>query len=155
MDMKEKLENVQALQNLTVLDLTRVVAGPYAGSILGDFGAHVIKIEVPGNGDDARGYGPYENGESMYYANLNRNKKGITLNLKTEEGKKILLELVKKADILLENYRPGVMDKLGVGYEVLHEVNPRLIMALYPALDLMVPILRDRDMTSSHRRWEV
>lgn len=127
MDMKEKLENVQALQNLTVLDLTRVVAGPYAGSILGDFGAHVIKIEVPGNGDDARGYGPYENGESMYYANLNRNKKGITLNLKTEEGKKILLELVKKADILLENYRPGVMDKLGVGYEVLHEVNPRLI----------------------------
>ena len=127
MDMKEKVENVQALQNLTVLDLTRVVAGPYAGSILGDFGAHVIKIEMPGNGDDARGYGPYENGESMYYANLNRNKKGITLNLKTEEGKRILLELVKKADILLENYRPGVMDKLGVGYEVLHEVNPRLI----------------------------
>lgn len=72
------------------------MAGPYAGSILGDFGAHVIKIEMPGNGDDARGYGPYENGESMYYANLNRNKKGITLNLKTEEGKRILLELVKK-----------------------------------------------------------
>ena len=80
------LEKVEALQNLVVLDLTRVVAGPYAGSILGDFGAEVIKIEVPGKGDDARSYGPYRNGESVYYANLNRNKKGITLNLKTEEG---------------------------------------------------------------------
>ena len=91
------LEKVEALQNLVVLDLTRVVAGPYAGSILGDFGAEVIKIEVPGKGDDARSYGPYRNGESVYYANLNRNKKGITLNLKTEEGKKIFLELVNKA----------------------------------------------------------
>lgn len=120
-------QKVQALQNLTVLDLTRVVAGPYAGAILGDFGAKVIKIEMPGRGDDARGYGPYANGESMYYANLNRNKQGITLNLKSEEGKKIFLELVKKTDILLENYRPGVMDKLGLGYDVLKEVNPRLI----------------------------
>ena len=121
------LEKVEALQNLVVLDLTRVVAGPYAGSILGDFGAEVIKIEVPGKGDDARSYGPYRNGESVYYANLNRNKKGITLNLKTEEGKKIFLELVNKADILLENYRPGVMERLGLGYEVLREKNPRLI----------------------------
>ncbi len=123
----EKDRERQALENLTVLDLTRVVAGPYAGSILGDFGARVIKIEMPGNGDDSRGYGPYENGESMYYANLNRNKKGMTLNLKTEEGRRILLKLAERADILLENYRPGVMDKLGVGYEVLHRVNPRLI----------------------------
>ena len=121
------LEKVEALQNLVVLDLTRVVAGPYAGSILGDFGAEVIKIEVPEKGDDARSYGPYRNGESVYYANLNRNKKGITLNLKTEEGKKIFLELVNKADILLENYRPGVMERLGLGYEVLREKNPRLI----------------------------
>lgn len=117
----------QALENLVVLDLTRVVAGPYAGSILGDFGAKVIKIEVPGKGDDSRAYGPYENGESMYYANLNRNKKGITLNLKSDEAKKVFIELVKKADILIENYRPGVMDKLGLGYDVLHEINPRLI----------------------------
>ena len=119
--------NIQALQNLTVLDLTRVVAGPYAGSILGDFGANVIKIEVPGNGDDARSYGPYENGESIYYANLNRNKRGITLNLKSNKGKEILLKLVDKADILIENYRPGVMDRLGLGYEVLHKRNKRLI----------------------------
>ena len=121
------LEKVEALQNLVVLDLTRVVAGPYAGSILGDFGAEVIKIEVPEKGDDARSYGPYRNGESVYYANLNRKKKGITLNLKKEEGKKIFRELVNKADILLENYRPGVMERLGLGYEVLREKNPRLI----------------------------
>lgn len=112
-------QDMQALQDLKVLDLTRVVAGPYAGSILGDFGAEVLKIEVPGRGDDARGYEPYENGESMYYANLNRNKKGITLNLKAEKGREIFLRLVKDADILLENYRPGVMDKLGLGYEEL------------------------------------
>ena len=86
--MTNRYENQpQALAGVTVLDLTRVVAGPYAGSILGDFGANVIKIEVPGRGDDARAYGPYRNGESVYYANLNHNKKGITLNFKTEEGK--------------------------------------------------------------------
>lgn len=123
----ETQKEMQALQNLMVLDLTRVVSAPYAASVLGDFGANVIKIEMPGSGDDARGYGPYENGESMYYANLNRNKRGITLNLKTQEGKEILKSLVKEADILLENYRPGVMDKLGLGYDVLKEINPRLI----------------------------
>ncbi|MDE7186445.1 MAG: CoA transferase [Lachnospiraceae bacterium] len=121
------MQDIQALQDLKVLDLTRVVAGPYAGSILGDFGAQVLKIEIPGRGDDARAYGPYENGESMYYANLNRNKKGITLNLKTEKGKDIFRKLAQDADILLENYRPGVMDKLGLGYEALHKINPRLI----------------------------
>lgn len=123
------MSNHQALENLTVLDLTRVVAGPYCGSILGDFGADVIKIEIPVSGDDARHYAPYKNGESIYYANLNRNKRGITLNLKKAEGKKLLLDLVKKADILIENYRPGVMDKLGIGYEILKEINPRLIYA--------------------------
>ena len=117
----------QALENLTVLDLTRVVAGPYAGALLGDLGANVIKIEIPGRGDDARGYGPYENGESMYYANLNRNKRGITLNMKSEKGKEAFLKLVEKADILIENFRPGVMDKLGLGYDRLKEINPRLI----------------------------
>lgn len=123
----EERKAEQALENLTVLDLTRVVAGPYAGALLGDLGANVIKIEIPGRGDDARGYGPYENGESMYYANLNRNKRGITLNMKSEKGKEAFLKLVEKADILIENFRPGVMDKLGLGYDRLKEVNPRLI----------------------------
>ena len=127
MEGAEKQTGVQALENLTVLDLTRVVAGPYAGAILGDLGAAVIKIEMPGKGDDARAYGPYENGESVYYANLNRNKKGITLNLKSPEGKEILKKMVKDADILIENYRPGVMEKLGLGYDVLKKINPRLI----------------------------
>ena len=118
---------MQTLEDVCVLDLTRVVAGPYAGAILGDLGANVTKIEIPGSGDDSRGYGPYKNGESMYYANLNRNKKGITLNLKSEAGKEILRELVKKSDVLIENYRPGVMDRLGLGYEELKKINPRLI----------------------------
>ena len=123
------MESVGALQNLTVLDLTRVVAGPYAGSILGDLGADVIKIEMPGVGDDARGYGPYKNGESTYYANLNRNKRGVTLNLKDPKGKEIFLQLVCRADIVIENFRPGVMDKLSLGYESLKTVNDQIIYA--------------------------
>lgn len=116
-----------ALQGITVLDLSRVVAGPFCGAMLGDFGAKVIKIEMPGKGDDSRSYAPYINGESLYFSNLNRNKYGLTLNLKTEQGKDILRELVKKADILIENFRPGVMERLGVGYDELKKVNPRLI----------------------------
>ncbi len=116
-----------ALENIVVLDLTRVLAGPYSGAILADFGAKVIKVEQPGAGDDSRHYGPHVNGESLYYGNLNRNKLGITLNLKSEEGKKIFLDLVKDADVLIENYRLGVMERLGLGYETLKEVNPGLI----------------------------
>lgn len=118
-----------ALENITVLDLTRVLAGPFCGAMLGDLGANVIKIEVPGHGDDARGYGPYVNGESLYYANLNRNKSGITLNLKSQKGKELLMKLVEKADVLIENYRPGVMERLGLGYDVLKKINDRLIYA--------------------------
>ncbi len=120
-------ENAGALSNLTILDLTRVLAGPYCTMILADMGANVIKIEIPGKGDDTRQYGPFKNGESMYYANVNRSKKSITLNLKSEEGKKIFLEMVKKADAVVENYRPGVMDKLGLGYDVLSKVNDQII----------------------------
>lgn len=123
------MKKIRALEDLTVLDLTRVVAGPYCTSILGDMGAKVIKIEIPGKGDDARAYDPHVNGESVYYANLNRNKLGVTLNLKKPKGKEIFLELVKKADIVVENYRPGVMDRLGIGYDVLKEVNDQIIYA--------------------------
>ena len=115
------------LENIVVLDLTNVLAGPYCGGVLADLGANVIKIEPPVKGDDGRHYGPYLNGESLYYANLNRGKRGITLNLKSEQGKEVFLKLVEKADVLIENYRPGVMNRLGLGYDTLKEINPRLI----------------------------
>lgn len=115
-----------ALEGVKVLDLTRVLAGPFATMMLADMGAEVIKIEVPKIGDDSRQFGPFLNGESSYYMNLNRNKKGITLNLKGR-GKEIFLEMVKKADIVVENYRPGTMEKLGLGYEELKKINPRIV----------------------------
>lgn len=118
-----------ALSDIKVLDLTRVLAGPYATMVLADLGAEIIKIEQPGKGDDSRAYGPYKNGESAYFMSLNRNKESVTLNLKTPEGKEILKELVKKVDVLVENFRPGTMEKLGLGYDVLKELNPRLIYA--------------------------
>lgn len=122
-------ESRGALEDITVLDLTRVVAGPFCSSMLGDMGAKIIKVERPGTGDDSRAYGPYVNGESAYFAMLNRSKYGITLNLKSEEGKKIFLDLVKQADVVLENFRPGVMEKLGLGFEDLRKVNEQLIYA--------------------------
>jgi formyl-CoA transferase len=95
--------------------------------MLADMGADVIKIEVPGSGDDSRQFGPFVNGESSYFMNLNRNKKGITLNLKSPEGKEIFRQLVKQSDIVLENYRPGTMEKLGLGYDELAKINPKII----------------------------
>lgn len=115
------------LQGVKVLDLTRVLAGPYCGMMLADMGADVIKIELPGRGDDARGNAPIVNGESAYFMNLNRNKYGMTLNLKSDAGREIFLELVRQSDIVLENYRPGVMEKLGLGYERLREENPAIV----------------------------
>lgn len=118
-----------ALEGIKVIDLTRVLAGPYATMLLADFGAEIIKIEVPKTGDDSRAFGPYVNGESAYFMSINRNKKSITLNLKTEEGKDILKKLVMQADVLVENFRPGTMEKLGLGYDILKEINPKLIYA--------------------------
>lgn len=114
-----------ALEGVRILDLSRVLAGPYCSMILADMGAEVIKLEVPGSGDDTRGFPPFKDGKSGYFMNMNRNKKGITLNLK--KGREVFLELVKQADILIENYRPGTMEKLGIGYEDLKKVNPRLV----------------------------
>ena len=114
-----------ALDGVVVLDLSRVLAGPYCSMILSDMGAEVIKVEIPGRGDDTRGFPPFKEGKSGYFMNMNRNKKGITLNLK--KGKEQFLKLVEKADILIENYRPGTMEKLGLGYDELKKVNPRLV----------------------------
>ncbi len=117
------------LTDLLVLDVTRVLAGPFAGMLLADLGAQVIKVELPGRGDDAREFGPFANGVSGYFASVNRGKRSITLNLKSAEGKAIFLRLAEKADVLIENYRPGVMERLGLDYESLRPTNPRLIYA--------------------------
>jgi len=106
-----------------------VLAGPFAGMLLADLGAQVIKVELPGRGDDAREFGPFANGVSGYFASVNRGKRSITLNLKSSEGKAIFLRLAEKADVLIENYRPGVMERLGLDYESLRPTNPRLIYA--------------------------
>ena len=119
------------LAGVKVLDISQVMAGPYTCMLLADMGADVIKIEPPGSGDQTRGAMGFKmkGPDSMGFLNMNRNKRSITINLKSDAGKKILFELVKDADILVENYRPGVMKKLGVSYEVLSEINPRLVYA--------------------------
>ncbi len=123
------MERKGLLQGMKVLDLSRVLAAPYCGMMLADMGADVIKIERPGKGDDSRANMPIVNGESAYYMNLNRNKRGIVINLKNEAGKDLFRRMVKDADVVLENYRPGVMDKLGLGYEELKKINPGIIYA--------------------------
>ena len=117
------------LEGVVVLDITRVVAGPYSAMILADLGATVIKIENPGDPDYTRNFPPFTktDKESAFFAQYNRNKLGMTLNLKTVEGKKTLKQLVKKADILIENFRPGAMNGLGLGYEDLRKENPALV----------------------------
>ncbi len=115
------------LKGIRVLDLTRVLAGPYCAMLLGDMGAEVIKVEEPGKGDDTRGWPPFAGGESTYFMSVNRNKKSITLNLKAPEGRDILKKLAKKSDVLLENFRSGTMEKLGLGYGTLAKLNPKLV----------------------------
>lgn len=115
------------LEGMVVLDLSRVLAGPYCGMILADMGATVIKIENPDGGDDSRRLGPFAGEGSYYYVNYNRSKLGCTLNLRDPEAKEMFKEMVKKADVVIENYRPGTMEKLGLGYDVLKEVNPGII----------------------------
>ena len=118
-----------ALKGLRVVDMTRVLAGPFCSMLLADMGAEVIKVEEPDKGDDARGYPPFLRGASAYFTNLNRNKRSIVLNLKREEAKEILLNLLKKSDVLLENFKPGTMDKLGFSYDRVRDVNPGIIYA--------------------------
>lgn len=115
------------LEGIRVLDLTQAYSGPFCTMNLADHGAEVIKIETPGKGDQTRGWGPMENDYSGYYAYINRNKKGITLNLKTNEGKEIFTELLKTADVVCENYKVGVLERLGFSYDVMKRINPRII----------------------------
>ena len=115
------------LEGIRVLDLTQAYSGPFCTMNLADHGAEVIKIETPNGGDQTRSWGPLANDYSGYFAYINRNKKGMTLNLKSEEGKKIFTELLKTADVVCENYKVGVLERLGFSYEVMKEINPRII----------------------------
>ncbi|MFS8531194.1 CaiB/BaiF CoA transferase family protein, partial [Sphaerobacter thermophilus] len=116
------------LDGIRVLDLSRVLAGPYCTMMLGDLGAEVIKVEQPGRGDDTRHWGPpWVGGESAYYMACNRNKKGITVNLKDERGKEIIRELARQSDVVVENFKVGALDRMGLGYEALSALNPGLV----------------------------
>ncbi len=118
----------RALNGIKVLDLSRVLAGPYCSMMLGDMGADVIKVERPGAGDDTRQWGPPEaGGEAAYYLCVNRNKRSITVDLKKEQGREIIRSLAAKSDILIENYKVGTLPKMGLGYEDLKKINPGLI----------------------------
>lgn len=120
---------MKILEGIRVLDLSRVVSGPYCTMLLGDMGAEVIKVEHPLNSDETRTWGPpfFSNGNSAYYIAVNRNKKAITLDIKTEEGRKILEQLIEQSDVLVENFRNGVIDKLGFSYKKVSEINPQII----------------------------
>lgn len=122
--MKEK---GRMLEGVKVVDLSRNLAAPFCTMLLADLGAEVIKVEAPGKGDDARGYGPIINGKSGYFMSVNRGKKSVTLNLKDPEDKKKLALLLKDADVMVDNFRPGVLDRLGITQEWLDGINPSLI----------------------------
>jgi formyl-CoA transferase/CoA:oxalate CoA-transferase len=131
------------LQGIRVLDLTRVLAGPAASLALADLGAEVVKVEPPGTGDETRTFPPFRDEVSHYFLSVNRGKKSIVVDLKTEAGVALVKELAAKCDILIENYRPGVMDRLGLGYAALSAANPRLIYCAISGFGLTGP-LRDR-----------
>src|ERR1044071_9875065 len=139
------------LAGIRVLDLSRVLAGPYCTMFLGDLGAEVVKIEQPGVGDDTRGWGPpFAGGESAYFLCVNRNKQSLTVDLKLPEGISLIRRLAERADVLIENFCPGTMEEFGLGYESIHAINPKLIyaslagfgadgpMAQVPGYDLIV-----------------
>jgi CoA:oxalate CoA-transferase len=138
------------LSGITIIDLSRILAGPYCTLLLAELGARVIKVEPPGQGDDARHYGPFRNGKSAYFVSVNRGKESIALDLKSPAGREVFERLLDKADALVENFRPGTMEKLGYGWESLHPRYPRLVYAAasgfghsgpyshYPAYDMVV-----------------
>jgi CoA:oxalate CoA-transferase len=135
---------------LLVVDLTHVLNGPFGTAALADLGARAIKVEPPGHGDDTRLYGPFKGDKSLYFASVNRGKESIVLDLKAEGDREVFLNMIRRADVLAENFRPGVMDRLGFGYEALAKINPRLVyasssgfgqtgpLAQYPAYDTIV-----------------
>jgi CoA:oxalate CoA-transferase len=123
------MANSGPLSGITVVDLSRILAGPYCTFLMAELGARVIKVEPPGKGDDARHYGPFIAGKSSYFQSVNRGKESIALDLKNDGDKRIFAKLLERADVVVENFRPGTMEKLGYGWESLHAKYPRLIYA--------------------------
>src|ERR671924_1240508 len=138
------------LSGIVVVDLSRILAGPYCTLLMAEMGARVIKVEPPKGGDDARAYGPFVKGKSTYFASVNRGKESIALDLKSEGDRAIFEKVLAKADVIVENFRPGTMEKLGYGWDTLHKKYPKLIYAaasgfghsgpdsLRPAYDMVV-----------------
>ena len=120
---------LRALEGIKIIDLSRVLAGPFCTMLLADMGAEVIKVEVPGKGDDSRTFPPFKEGQGTYFINFNRNKKSVVLDLKSASDVDKFLEIIKSMDVLVENFRPGTMEKMGLGYERLKQVNNQLIYA--------------------------
>jgi crotonobetainyl-CoA:carnitine CoA-transferase CaiB-like acyl-CoA transferase len=128
------------LEGIRVLELAQVVAGPFCGTLMAEFGAEVIKTEMPGRGDDLRRLGPAEDGQSYWFAVDNRNKKLMTLDLHLPKGQDIVRQLVRHSDVVLENFRPGILEKWGLGWEQLHAINPRLVMGRITAFGQNGPL---------------
>ncbi len=130
--MKRKREGVidvkkRPLEGIKILDFSQVLAAPFCGMMLADLGAEVVKIERPGGGDISREYGPYINDISLYFCQYNRGKKGLALDMRTEAGKQVVMDLVARSDVVIENFKAGTLEKLGIGYEEMRKVNPSLI----------------------------
>lgn len=120
-------ESKGPFEGLLVIDMTHVLNGPFGTQLLCNMGARVIKVEPPGHGDDTRTFGPYVDGQSLYYSFINHGKESVVLDLKNDHDKSIFINMLKQADVLAENFRPGTMEKLGFSWETLQEINPRLI----------------------------
>jgi len=131
-----------ALEGIRVVDLSRFIAGPYCAMLLGDMGADVVKVEPPGRGENSRTFGPFVEGESLYTMVFNRNKRSLTLDLRSDAGKEVLRRLVAKADVLVENFVPGTLEKMGFAWDTLHALNPRLILTRISGFGQSGPLSR-------------
>lgn len=136
---------MEALKGLRILDLSRLLPGPYCTMLLADFGAEVIKIEEPGKGDYSRSFPPFLQDFGYWHLQLNRNKKSVVLNLKSEAGRNAFLELVKSADVVVESYRPGVLKKLGIDYAVASKINPKIIYCSLTGYGVKGPLAKQAD----------
>ena len=130
------------LHGIRVLDVSRFIAGPYCAMLLGDMGADVVKVEPPGRGENSRGFAPFVAGESLYTMVFNRNKRSLALDLRSDDGKTLFRDLLAQADVLVENYVPGTLEKMGFDWDTLHGINPRLIVTRISGFGQSGPLSR-------------